>query len=164
MTTANETVRERIMDHLHSRFLAIEDGADGHIITWNTVERRILTDEEQRMGDALSLLDVSEQKDAEIGHSRVQLQVITEFWIKLNLGDNPSQMLNRIMGDVQRTMLSDVNSIVSTSPLCELTIDIRELRNEFDVDSSGDFLVGGMVVWEVLYRHKYADPTKLPGE
>ena len=164
MSNVSDTVRERIMDHLHTRFKDVQNGTDDHIVTWNVVERRILTDEEQRLGPSLSLLDVSEQKSAEVGHSRSTMQVVTEFWLRPTLTDNPSVILNRIMGDVQKTMTSDPHSTVTTSPLCQLTVDIRELRNEFDIDSAGDFLVGGMVVWEVLYRHQFADPTKLPGE
>ncbi len=68
------------------------------------------------------------------------------------------------MADVQITMRSDINSTESVSPLCQLTINIVELRNELDVEGPKDNLVGGVIVWSILYRHSALDPTKLPGE
>ena len=84
-----KTVRNRILAHLKDRFDQIQEGVDDHIITWNTVERRVLTDEEQRLGDALAILDISEEKTAEVGHMRADLKVATEFWIRIEQGEEP---------------------------------------------------------------------------
>ena len=62
-----DTVRNRIMAALKERFLAVQDGVDNHVLTWNTVERNLLTDEQQRLGKALSIVDLSEQKVEEVG-------------------------------------------------------------------------------------------------
>lgn len=157
-----DPVRDRILEHLKGRFEDVVAGVDDHVVTWNTVERRTLTDVEQQLGHALALLDVDEQKQEEIGFMRADLRVITEFWIRLQLGDQPSKQLNLAMADVQRTMRSDIHSTVS--PGCQLTINITEVRNELDIEGPGDDLVGGIIVWSVLYRHNQDDPTKLPGE
>lgn len=157
-------VRDRILTHLKERFEAVEEGVDDHVITWNTVVRRVLSDSEQQTGDALAIIDGPERKIEEIGHIRCSLQVFTEFWVRLKLGDEPSERLNLVMSDIYRTMRSDINSVVTIVPPCELTLNITEQRNEFDIEGAGDDLVGGVVVWEVLYRHKPLDSTKLQGE
>lgn len=160
-----QTVRDRIMEHLKARFEAVQKDVDDSPLTWNTVVRRQLTDTEQQHGHAITLLDPGEVKNEEIGYMRCELTVITEFWIRLYQGDVPSVRLNEVMGEVQRTMRSDIYSTVTPGdPTTQLTINITEVRNEFDVDSPDDSLVGGVVAWNVIYRHHILDPRRLQCE
>lgn len=156
-----DTVRNRIMAALKERFLDVQEGVDDHVLTWNTVERNLLTDEQQRIGNAISLVDLSETKVEEAGYVRATLTVATEFWIKLKLGDEPSHWVNEVMGDVQRTMREDVKTTVET---VEHTLNITEQSNETDIEAAGDKIVGGVVLWSIQYRHLPLDPTKLVGE
>lgn len=161
---AELTVRNRIMEHLKERFEGIEAGIDDYTVTWNTIARRPLSDIEMQTGDALALIDRGEAKSEEIGYMRSVMEVLTEFWIRVDFEEDPSVRLNEVLGEVQRTMRSDINSTVTTVPLCQLTINITEVRNELDVEGPGDNLVGGVVAWEVVYRHQSNDPRKLIGE
>ena len=153
------SLRERILTVLKSRYENIEAGVDGYTITWNRVVRRPLTETEQEAGDALAIIDSAEVKSAEVQHYRSTMTVFTEFWIKLMEGDDPSVRLNLALLDVQRTMLSDIGALETPGdPTTQLAVDITEVRNEFDIDSAADRLVGGIVQWEVIYRHSEDDP------
>ncbi len=153
------SVRDRIMEALKTRFLAVVLNVGGHVLTWNTVERRSLTDVEMQAGDAISLIDASENKSEEVGFMRSDMTVFTEFWIRLEVGDDPSQHVNNVLADVQLTMRADINTAeVPGDPTTCLTINITEVRNETDIDGASDMLVGGVAQWSVLYRHNAQDP------
>ena len=156
-----DTVRNRIMAALKERFLSVQEGVDDHVLTWNTVVRNILTDEQQRMGSAISLVDLSEQKVEEVGFVRSTLRVATEFWITTKLGDEPFHVVNEVLGDVQRTMRLDVQTTVDG---VAHTLNIVEESNETDIEGAADKLVGGVIIWTIQYRHLPLDPTKLVGE
>ena len=147
------------MEALKTRFLAVVVGVDGHVLTWNTVERRPLTDVEMQAGDAISLIDASENKSEEVGYMRSDMTVFTEFWIRTQLGDDPSQHVNNVLADVQLTMRADINTAETPGdPTTCLTINITETRNETDIEGAADMLVGGVIQWSVLYRHNKQDP------
>ncbi len=160
-----DPVRLRILDHLKARFLAIQEGVDDHVLTWNVVVVGVLDDIDETMGNALAIMEGNEVKNEEIGFVRCDLRIATEFSLRTELGENNSQAANLVMADIYRTMRSDVHATVSTSPLCELTIDMREVSNDLDLENTSDRgFVSGVVVWSILYRHQINDPTKLFGE
>ncbi len=153
------SVRDRIMEALKVRFLAVQSNVDGHVITWNTAVRRSLTDIEMQSGDAISLIDASENKSEEVGFIRADMTVFTEFWIRLEVGDDPSQHVNNVLADVQLTMRADINTAETPGdPTTCLTINITEIRNETDIEGASDMTVGGVIQWSVLYRHNKQDP------
>ena len=147
------------MEALKVRFLAVQANVGGHVLTWNTVARRPLTDVEMQAGDALSIIDASENKSEEVGYIRSDMTVFTEFWIHLQVGDDPSQHVNNVLADVQLTMRADINTAETPGdPTTCLTINITEVRNETDIEGASDMLVGGVAQWSVLYRHNKQDP------
>lgn len=162
--TPNEfSLRERIMQHLKARFegivagatVTLTDGRTAQIATaWNVVARKPLSKEQLRFGPALAMFDVSERKEPETMFNRVHLGVIIEFFDAMKLGEEPSTALNRMLMDVQHTLMMDIR--------CGgLSLDIRETGNELSVDGPGDNLLGGMARIEVIYRHRAASP-RLP--
>lgn len=82
-----------------------------------------------------------------------RLRVATEFVYSMKIGDEPLTELNRILVDIQRLMRSDIQA----GGLC---LNIVESSSELDLDGPEDRLVGGIVFWEVLYKHATQDPTK----
>lgn len=156
-----QTVRDRIMTHLAARFKDSQAGVDGRYMTWNTVHDTPLTNVERLLGDAISLYDGRELKKPEIGYERCELEVQTEFKIKLAMGDNPASIARAVLGEVQATMLSD---IYCTDGARQLSLNIVEVGNEIDVEGPDDQTVSGIVFWKVQYRHKAGDPRKLVGE
>lgn len=152
-------IRNRILAVLKQRFLDVADGVGGHIITWNVVERKPLEDQQMEMGNAIALLEGPETKRDEVQRVRASLTLLTEFWVRLELGDEPSDRLNRVMGDIYLTMRgTNGQGIYVLEPDdTQLALDIQERRNELDVGGPGDTLVGGVVEWEILYRHHAND-------
>lgn len=145
--------RELIMQHLAERFAALREGVDGYTTTWNAVTRRPMGDQEVSMGNALGLFDVEEEKNPAINWYHCNLRVVAEFYYVLQLGDEPSTELNRMLVDIQRAIRVDVT--------CGgLAFNIVELRNELDVDGPADRLVAGVVEFQVQYRHLLDDPRK----
>lgn len=150
-------VRERILEFIKGEFLQKANGVNGYVQTWNTVQRRPLTDEEIALGSALGIFDTTEDNADEIQYQRKTMNVIIEFWLRTQIGEGPSSALNLALADITRTMLADLN-------MGALTIDVRETRSELDIDGPGDNIVGGIAVFDIVYRHQVGDPRKLMGE
>jgi hypothetical protein len=147
----------RIMAHLVKRFSDCRAGLDGRFITWNTVTDGPIGSAEANLGNALSVSDGRERKKPEVGFERCQLEVQSEFKIKLAMGDNPKQVANAVLGEIQTIMLSDI--------YCGgLSLHIVEVGNELDVDGPSDQSVAGIVFWEIQYRHKAGNPRLAQGE
>lgn len=144
--------REQIMQHLQKRFEAARAGTDGYSVTWNSVTRRPLSRVEVGMGDAVGLFDMRETKRQEIQHMRCDLSLVIEFYLFMQLGDDPGTELNRMMLDIQRTIRQDI--------YCSgLTLNIVESKNELDIDGPTDALVAGVVEYLIQYRHLVDDPS-----
>lgn len=160
-----QPVRDRILEHLKGRFEAIQQGVDEHVLTWNTVERRVLTATEQQVGNALAILSPAETKEEEVGYMRATLTVVTEFWVRSFLGEGLDAQATIILSEVYRTMREDIYcTVVPGDPNTQLTLNITEVRNEIDVEGVADGTIGGIIEWSILYRHHKQDSRKLVGE
>ncbi len=142
-------IRERILQKIEANLTAMQEGEDEHVITWNTITRNPWEDIEQQMGDTIGIFDLSETSSDEIGFVRKTMEVATEFWIRPKLGDNDASEINIVMADVNRVMRADTTFIVDPGPpVCQLAVD----------------LVGGVIIWNILYRHDQDDPRKIFGQ
>lgn len=163
MTWTRDTtlsIRENIMQHLLDRFSSVEEGVDGYTQTWAAVLRSPITKPEALTGPTLCLIEGQERNEAEIHSTRCSLTLYTEFWMPLPVGANPYSELNRLMADVQRCMRSDIYCGGTPSGL---TLNIVKTGDDLDVQASSS-VVGGIVIWEVQYRHAVDDPRKKRGE
>lgn len=147
------SIRDNIMEHLKDRFETVRAGTNRYTTTWNMVLRAPLTKQSKIIGDSVSILDLTEKKDESIGQMTCRLRVAIEFVYVMKIGDEPLTELNRILVDIQRLMRSDIQA----GGLC---LNIVESSSELDLDGPEDRLVGGIVFWEVLYKHATQDPTK----
>lgn len=154
------SIRDNIIEHLLDRFRNVEAGNDEYTVTWAFVSREPLEKPELISGYTLSLIEGAETNDAEIGATRCKLTLYTEFAIPLAIGDIATVELNRVMTDIQRCMRSD---IYCGGPTSGLTLNIVKVGDDLDVQASGS-VVGGIVIWEVQYRHAVDDPRKKRGE
>jgi hypothetical protein len=146
--------RERIMAYLETIFRQMRSGVNDYTTTWNIVARRPLSKEEvSAVGNALTIFDVAEVKEQEIGYDRCSLTVELEFFYCLKMGDKPSSELNRMLLDIQRKMREDVTS-------GGLSINVSEERNELDLLGPADRVVAGVVEFTILYRHVINDPRQ----
>jgi len=155
-----DTIRERILTQIKTDFLKVQKGVDEHVLTWNTVVREAVIDSEQQAGNALGITEGTETNDDEIQTTRKTLEVFTEFWIRPMLGDENSIYANDVLGDVIRTVRGNP-TVIEDGTDCQLAIDTVEVRNELDLET--DDLIGGVVVFNVVFRHDQDDPRKRGG-
>ena len=85
------------------------------------------------------------------------------FWLKPKLGDNNAELINVVMGDVNKTMREDPTFIIDPGPpVCQLAIDLVEVSSEVELDRED--LIGGVIIWNIIYRHDQDDPRRLYGQ
>lgn len=152
-----KSLRDNICEYWVSKFMDVDEDVDGHPLRWNSVLRVPLPKAEKILGNALAIMDTRERKTPEIAATRCNLTLATEFAIRGFEGDNIASEVNKIMTSVQRVMLSDISS-------GGLSLHVVENASELDIEGPGDRLVGGVIFWDIQYRHKLGDPTKHRGE
>lgn len=156
-------IRERILRKIVANLEKVQEGDDEHVITWNLVTRDPWEDVEQLMSDTIGVFDMTEQSFDEQGFVRKRLEVATEFWLKPKLGDNNAELINVVMGDVNKTMRADPTLITDIGPpVCQLAIDLVEVSSEVELERED--LVGGVIIWNIIYRHDQDDPGRLYGQ
>lgn len=144
--------REQIMQNLANRFTAIQGGVNGYTTTWNLVTRKPVPRSSVAMGDTIGIFDVKETKTQMMQHMLCHLFVTFEFYGVLQIGDEPSTLLNNMLLDVQRTIRQDI--------YCSgLSLNIVENRNELDIAGPTDQIVAGTVGVTIHYRHLVDDPS-----
>lgn len=148
-------IRERILVQVEAEFTAILEGVNEHLLTWNVVTRDEPEDVEQTMSSVISITEGVETNADEVRSVRKTMELMTEFWVRRELGDVKSTEANLILEDVQRT-IREALPLTETTTNCQLAIDIVEVRNELELGLED--LIGGVVVWNVIYRHAQNDP------
>ena len=150
------SMRENIAEYYRVLFDE-QDVVPPYTTEFFRIERAAIPEAEKINGPTLAIYDHSERKEPEIGSDRVKLTLTFEFSYPMKEGDKASTELNRILLDVQRLVRSDI--------YCGgLTLNVVEIGSDFDIEGTGDSIVGGIVQFEVLYRHKILDPSKKRGE
>ena len=150
--TVKVSKREQIMQNIAARFEAVQAGVNGYSTTWNIVTRKPVARSVVAMGDTIGIFDVREHKVQEMQHMRCTLSVTLEFYGAVQIGDEPSTLLNTMLLDVQRTIRQDI--------YCSgLSLNVVENKNELDIDGPTDMVVAGIVEISVLYRHLVDDPS-----
>lgn len=153
----NASIRENIMAHLKDRFETVEEGVGGSTLTWEHVTRDPLSKKAFQFESAVSILDPTERKTKEINYELATLRVAVEFTYRVMVGDERGTEANRLLMEIQKTMRSDIQT-------GGLALNTVEVRSELDIDGPDDKLIGGVSFWDVTYRHRNNDPTKLVGE
>jgi len=156
------SIRERIMCQLVRDFEKVSAGTNNHLIDWEVVKRTALEDFDELLGPTMCIIEGDETSSDEQASVRKRLEVATEFWFEPFTGEDLASQANMILADVQRTVRT--NPLIledDTSPVCRLALDTVEVRSEIETGFEG--LIGGVVVWQVIYRHAQNDPTKFVG-
>lgn len=151
------SIRERILRKFVLNFEEVQNGVDEHVVTWNTVTRRPIEDIEQQTDSSLIITEGVETADDNIGTVRKSLEIATEFWVPVLIGDDRSALVNLMLADVIRTVRADSN-LIEADGTC-LATDVVEASNE--VELSDEEKVGGVVLWRVKYRHDQIDPRSI---
>lgn len=152
-----DSIRQRIMDNLKQRFEAarhdfIEVDQEWSLVTRNPVGKDAML----QLRSLVALYDLKEGKVDRINYQMCTITLATEFYVRAHYDDDdPSKMIGEAMTEVQKTIQADIN--------CGgLSVDIKEMGNEIDLETYGSRIAAGVVMWNVVYRHKTADPTQLP--
>lgn len=150
------SIRENILEFIRDAFECL-DVVTPYTTEWAEIKRAPIPSADKKIGPTLSILDISERLEPEIGSMRNRLLIIFEFSYPMKEGDIASTELNRILLDIQRLVRSDI--------YCGgLSLNVVEIGSDLDIEGTGDSIVGGIVQFEVLYRHLILDPSKKRGE
>lgn len=155
--TPSVPVRTRIMRAIVDRFKSRVAGEAGARITWNTVIRAPLSRMEKKLGDCVGITTGTERViKRDLTETRV-LPVMIEFEVRTMLGESPDESLVETLSEIQAAIKQDLQF----GGLC---LHMYETDNNLDVEAGDDRSVGGVVAFEVTYRHMFDDPRRLVGE
>lgn len=164
MPTPTITRRERILNALVNVMKNMEDGrptTDPYSVTWDVVTRGPIEGIHERKRYALSIIDQEESKDPIIGQSVVTLRVVLEFRVYLDVNEEASIVVNRVLGDVQRRIREDIYLTQDDGE--QLSLNLVESGNQVFIDGYADKQVGGAVFVNILYKHAIDDPRLYVG-
>lgn len=150
-------IRERIMEVMKQRFLDQQRGVDGAAVTWDVVERRPLTADEQGRGYAIGIFDTSQKKKDLVGRTECYLNVVLEFFITLADGDEPGTFANTILAEVQRVAMLDLN--MKEADGYQLSLDVQEKGDEIEINAPEPKRIAAVLIVEITYRHKTGKPS-----
>lgn len=153
---AANTIRRRIMAVLLARFAAQVAGVGDAIITWDVISDKPLSADEISKGYAIGVYDTSEKKKDITNATECFLNVVMEFHVRIADGDNMTDVLRAVMGEVQRVAQVDLNT---KEPDCyQLTVDVQEMGNELENIAPQTLDGAGVVVFTFRYRHVPGKP------
>lgn len=150
-------VRERIMERLKSNFEAVTDLGGEPGLTWESVVRAPIGDNERKLKSAVSLQEGREVCSVVSVAEDKQLDVSVEFEIKSFAGESAATFQNYVLAHVLKTLAGD-------RQLGGLCLHVRVTGDDMDIQSEGDPRVGGIVFATIHYRHREGDPCRLLGE
>lgn len=153
MPIQDETVRQNIVQNLIDRFEAYQVDA---VTYWHHVTNDDIEDHavSQRDTRAVAIIDVGEQKGLEVQHYRSNLRVDIEFEARAYVGEPIRKQCRDILKHVQFLIAQDVYCGGNS-------LNVIEIGNEFDVETSDDVIIRGIVQYAVTYRHYVSDPTRI---
>lgn len=150
------TIRERILREWESRIRAM--AAPDYSVSWNKVSRAPLNRLQKLMKYGVSLLDINQVATEVTGATQQDMTVLVEFHVKNTYGENISQRMNEILGDFIKLFKSDMHTTEASTGVT-LSMNIRVVSSEFDIEENQDNFVNGFVELVITYRHKYNDAT-----
>jgi hypothetical protein len=158
------SIRERVLVALCDLFSEMREdqpqGVDAwgnpteYDLRWDVVQREPLTQRERKKRYAMAILDEREEKLPQIQTFHVNLSVTIEFWMLLNVNEDPSTCANRLLLNIQRRLREDIT-------LGGLVLNVEERGNNIDVDSWTDKQIEGAIFLNILYKHAQADPRRI---
>lgn len=148
-------LRSNIVNHLKDRFKNVRAGVDGYSTTWDIVSTLDLSDDDRRRGDSIGIYDLEELARPEIGSVSCDLLLVIEFYHLCGADEAADQVLRRILGDIKRVMLSDIQCGKQA-----LRMDPRKHDLQIPKSGKSPAVASGYSEWIIKYRHHPADPRK----
>jgi len=145
-------VREQIIDAFIARANAMNEESSGKDYWDGPVSDAPITDYNMN-NRVLGIYDTREKKENRANYTACRMEVMFEYYSKIWAGESATAILRQTLTKIQKMVLSDIQC----GNLCLNTV---ETGNEFDIDGPATSVAGGIVVWEVTYRHALKDPTR----
>ncbi len=121
---------------------------------WSVVQRAPLSDRERMKRYAIAILETGEGKDPQISTMHSQLSITLEFWMLLNIDEEPATCANLVLLNIQRKIREDIT-------LGGLVYNVRETGNIIDVEGYADRSINGAMFVTILYKHAEDDPRRI---
>jgi hypothetical protein len=160
--------RERILEEIKRRMCEMDEGhpgSDPYTVTWDVVTRSGLEGLHDRKRHALSIVDTDENKTPKIQQMDANLRVVLEFRVFLETEEEASPAVNRVMTDIQRKMREDLHLTEPDDGRAlnerELSESVVEIGNQTNIGGFLDRQAGGVVFYNVKYKHAIQDPREL---
>lgn len=151
MPTPNESIRERIVDHVGDALAAITAGAS-YWYTPASVFRYNLPNVDAMAFPTLVVLDPDEKVERRtqpLAHRTLSLTVVGVHMA--SLVDSPDRVARRLLADIQKCVLADRTR-------GGLAVDTHEVANRVVVQGPNEPEVIVEVDFEVMYRTGLGDP------
>lgn len=156
---AEFTVRERILQQWQKNLSQLTT-LNGDIL-FESVHRARVNPNSSAGRRFAGLIDMGEAAGVyEVGYIENNMRVAVEIAVRMDVGDNPSKELNNCVGLITREFLSKIETYEEGSGDA-LSLNIRSVSLEFDVDGDTDKLVMCVAIFEIIYRHHKQDPYDL---
>lgn len=142
---------------------------DPYQITFSVVTRGPLEGAHETARYGAAVLDTEERTSDNIGWYDAIMTVVIEFQAWVDQGEQPGEVLGRVLADIQRRMredaaLTEPDDGVTLLRDRQLTSDVKETANQLFIDGMGDRLVRGASFWNVVYKRAIDDPRQYVGQ
>lgn len=165
-----DTRRQRIVAEVVRRLKEMNAGqpvSDPYRITFGVVTHGPLEGIHDEERYACGVMDPEERTLPKINQYDANLRLVVEFSAWVDDGEQPGQVLNRILGDVQRKLREDPHLTEPDDgrPLVdrELAVDVEETGSALFVEGFADQKANGAAFWEVRYKRAIDDPREYVG-
>ncbi len=148
------TVRETILEYIKAQLATMQAGSPGgdpYSVTWGKIRRAPLTEADEKVKYAIAIHEGAERKQVGVGYYLCTLPIVLEFREYIEQAENPSQELNRVLGDLQRFMSQD-NTLGGNA------INCIETGNDMYIDNDDTRRGHGALMLDITYRHSIKDP------
>jgi hypothetical protein len=160
--------RERIMREIARRARGLTEGqppSDPYLTTFGLVTRgSSLEGVHETVGPyALAIVDTDEQANIQIQHYIRRLTVVLEFSAYVDSGEEPSEVANRVLADLQRKFREDLNLTEPDDGVRalldrKLAVNVEEVRTQLFIDGYDARKVSGALFLLVTYKTGAQDP------
>jgi len=152
-------VRERVVQQLERKLQSMTlEGNNG--VSFKHVVRGELNRSQKFQGNSIAIQDMEEFYTYQTCYLQCNLRVGLEFWFSTAVNSVPSAELGKVLAELKRVLMTDINLIEQTTAL-QLAENVRILEVDYDIEGPFDRVVSGYLQLEVIYRESKENPYQL---
>lgn len=153
------SVRERVVQQMQRKLDTMTLEANNGV-SFKHVVRGELNRTQKFQGNAIAVQDMEEFYTYQTCYLQCNLRVGLEFWFATAVNSVPSAELGKVLAELKRVFMTDINLIEQTTGL-QLSENVRILEVDYDVEGPFDRVVSGYLQLEVIYRESKENPYQL---